>query len=273
MQFIITNRCGRKTSAQCLSVTTFHNSRLDASQFQSWSDLITTTEQTLDKWADVLTVPSVEALVLQQSQRSCFPDELQALQNRHSPLLSLSPELDPETGLIRVGGRLCRSQDLDPDTIHPIILDHPSTRLLIEHYDESLLHPGPERVFGELRRKYWIMGGRPAIRKHQHGCMECRRWKSSPDIPKMADLPPERLRLFKPPLWSTGVDCFGPFVIRHGRGSEKGWGIIFKCLTTRCLHLDLLESLGADVFLLALRRFIWRRGKPFEILVDRGTNF
>ncbi|KAK0153104.1 hypothetical protein N1851_005238 [Merluccius polli] len=176
---------------------------------------------------------------------------------------------------MRVGGRLRRSQDLDPDIIHPIILDpkHPATQLIVKHCDESLLHPGPERVFGELRRKYWILGGRPAIRKHQHSCRECQRWKSSPGVPKMADLPPARLRLFKPPFWSTGVDCFGPFLTRHGRRTEKRWGIIFKCLTTRCLHLDLLESMDVDAFLLALRRFISRRGKPFEIWADRGMNF
>lgn len=252
-----------KKSAQCLSVTTSPNSLPDASQFQTWSDLITTTEQTFSKSVDALTNASVEALILQQAQRSCFHEELEALQKgrdcpRLSRLLPLSSELDPEMGLLRVGGRLRRSQDLDPDTIHPIILDpaHPSTRLLIKHYDESLLHPGPERVFGELRRRYWIIGGRPAISKHQHGCLECRKWKSSPDIPKMADLPPARLRLFKPPFWSTGVDCFGPFIVRHGRRSEKRWGIIFKCLTTRCLHLDLLEGLDVDAFLLSLRRFI-----------------
>ena len=46
---------------------------------------------------------------------------------------------------------------------------------------------------------------------------------------------------------------------------EKRWGIIFKCLTTRCLHLDLLGSMDVDTFLLALRRFISRQGKPLEI--------
>lgn len=41
----------------------------------------------------------------------------------------------------------------------------------------------------------------------------------------------------------------------------------------RCLHLDLLESLDTDAFLLALRRFIARQGKPYELLADQGTNF
>ena len=44
-------------------------------------------------------------------------------------------------------------------------------------------------------------------------------------------------------------------------------------MTTRCVHLDLLERLDADAFLMSLPRFITRRGKPFELLSDNGTNF
>jgi hypothetical protein len=62
-------------------------------------------------------------------------------------------------------------------------------------------------------------------------------------------------------------------MIKLGRHVEKRWGILFKCLTTRCVHLDLLESLDTEAFFMALRRFISRRGKPYRILADRGTNF
>lgn len=103
--------------------------------------------------------------------------------------------------------------------------------------------------------------------------MECQRWRATPVVPQMADLPPARLRLYKPPFWSTGVDCFGPYSIKVGRRTEKRWGLIFKCMTTSCVHLDLLESIDTEAFLMALRRFIARRGKPFDFLADRGTNF
>ncbi len=89
----------------------------------------------------------------------------------------------------------------------------------------------------------------------------------------MADLPPSRLRLFQPAFYSTGVDCFGPYLIKIGRRHEKRWGIIFKCLTTRAVYLDLLYQMDSDSFLMALQRFISRRGKPFEIISDQGTNF
>lgn len=221
-----------------------------------------------------------ETKLLHTAQNDSFPEEVHALQAGRpvipsSRLSALSPEYDTLSGLIRVGGRLRGATDVDPDILHPIVLapDHPLTQLIIKHYDVQLLHPGPERLFAEIRRTYWILRGRQAIKKHQYQCVDCRRWRASPPTPKMADLPSSRLRLYKPPFWSTGVDCFGPFLIKIGRRREKRWGIIYKCLTTRCVHLDLLPSLDTDSFLMSLRRFSARRGKPYELWSDRGTNF
>lgn len=44
-------------------------------------------------------------------------------------------------------------------------------------------------------------------------------------------------------------------------------------MTTRGVYIDLLTSIDTDAFLMALRRFIARRGKPHELLSDQGTNF
>lgn len=71
-------------------------------------------------------------------------------------------------GLIRVGGQLRHTSALDEGEIHPIVLDpkHPTTQLIIQQYDAKLRHPGAERVFAELQRKYWILWGREAVHKH-----------------------------------------------------------------------------------------------------------
>ena len=66
---------------------------------------------------------------------------------------------------------------------------------------------------------------------------------------------------FKPSFLLDRVDCFGPFTFKVGRRNEKRWGVMFKCLTTRAVHLELLTSTDSDAFLLVLRRFIARRGK------------
>ncbi|KAK7922058.1 hypothetical protein WMY93_008960 [Mugilogobius chulae] len=255
----------------------------DPAQYATLDDLILATHQSLHGAAAPLAAAErleAERQLLRSAQTDSFPEEVQALQSGHSVhsssrLSALSPEYDNLSGLIRVGGRLRLATEVEPDSIHPIVLsaDHSLSKLIIKHYDAQLLHPGAERLYAEIRRAYWIIRGRQAIKKHQHQCVECRRWRATPSTPKMADLPSSRLRLYKPPFWSTGVDCFGPYLVKIGRRREKRWGIIYKCLTTRCVHLDLLPSLDTDSFLMSLRRFIARRGKPYEMWSDQGTNF
>ncbi|KAK7944873.1 hypothetical protein WMY93_000601 [Mugilogobius chulae] len=223
---------------------------------------------------------TAEQHLFQSVQKESFTNDYYQLKNNkplptNSHLSCLSPQYDQELDLIRVGGRLRQAENIDAAVAHPIVLDpsHPYTKLLIKDFDARLCHPGPERVFAELHRSVWILRGREAVRRHQHGCLECRRWRAKTSFQQMADLPVARLRLFKPAFYSTGMDCFGPFLVKLGRRQEKRWGILFKCLTTRAVHIDLLSSIDTDSFLMAFRRFIARRGRPAEVYSDQGTNF
>ena len=44
-------------------------------------------------------------------------------------------------------------------------------------------------------------------------------------------------------------------------------------MSTRAYHLELVDDLSTDHFIMALRRFIARRGRPQNIYSDNGTNF
>ncbi|XP_071104136.1 uncharacterized protein [Haliotis cracherodii] len=193
-----------------------------------------------------------------------------AARSRVAPKKALSmPRLEllaAQTGA-QLASTLTSEMTID---IHKVIMWNPNhnvTKLLIKKYDSELHHYGAER------RKFWILQGHEAVKKHQRQCHDCQKWRANPEIPLMADLPEARLRLFKAPFYSTGIDCFGPMYIKIGRRREKRYGIIFKCMTTRAVHIDILDSLDTDAFLMALRRFISRRGCPFELLSDCGTNF
>ena len=74
-------------------------------------------------------------------------------------------------------------------------------------------------------------------------------------------------------FYFTGVDYFGPFLVRQWRSDVKRYGCIFTCFTTRAVHLEVAYSLTADSFIVALSRFKSRRGKPFCIFSDNGINF
>ena len=65
----------------------------------------------------------------------------------------------------------------------------------------------------------------------------------------MASLPCPRVTAFERPFASTGVDYFGPFLIKQGRSQVKRYGCIFTCLAIRAIHIEVAHSLDAESFL------------------------
>ena len=53
---------------------------------------------------------------------------------------------------------------------------------------------------------------------------------------------------------------------------KKCYVVLLTCLTTRAIYIELAGDLSTDGFLLAIRRFISRRGTVEIIRSDNGTN-
>ena len=89
----------------------------------------------------------------------------------------------------------------------------------------------------------------------------------------MADLPKERLAFASPPFTNTGLDYFGPIYVSVKRSTEKRWGFLFTCLTTRAVHFEVVPSMDTSSCVMGIERFVSRRGIPSVIWSDNGTNF
>ena len=85
-------------------------------------------------------------------------------------------------------------------------------------------------------------------------------------------LPYDRLQV-APAFSKVGADFFGPLQVKHLRKHEKRYGCLFTCMVTRAVHLEVAFSLPTNSFIMCLRWFIARRGKPTVIYSDNGTNF
>ena len=220
---------------------------------------------------------SAESVIIRQSQRIAFAQEITALEAgepvpRYSRLQPLSPQLDKE-GLLRVGGRL-RNAPLPEETRHPVILPRDSrvTTLIVVSVHEKLMHSGPDHVLNDLRQAYWIPRGRALVRSVVHDCPVCRQRRVSPCQPRMADLPAARFDR-RYPFSSVGIDYFGPLLVKTGpRSTEKRYCLLVTCMATRAVHLELSHTLNTDSFLLAFSRYAARRGKPSQVFSDNGTN-
>eukprot|EP00105_Crassostrea_gigas_P022480 XP_011442016.1 PREDICTED: uncharacterized protein LOC105338534 [Crassostrea gigas] len=93
----------------------------------------------------------------------------------------------------------------------------------------------------------------------------------------MADLPLDRLTP-GPPFTSVGLDVFGPWPVvtrktRGGSAQNKRWAVLFSCLTTRAVHIEVIEDMSSSCFINALRRFVALRGPVKLFRSDKGTNF
>ncbi|XP_028398996.1 uncharacterized protein LOC114522501 [Dendronephthya gigantea] len=152
--------------------------------------------------------------------------------------------------------------------------DHVVSKLVAKDSHNRVFHAGRERTLCETRRKFWIVRGRNLVKKIVKDCVTCRKLRQYPYTTLMADLPPERLKLFSPPFSVTGVDLFGPFYLKYGRNKKiKAWGAVFTCTTVRAIHLEIVQDLSTDAFLHALRRFAAHHGWPATVISDNGTSF
>ena len=134
-------------------------------------------------------------------------------------------------------------------------------------------HMGRESILAKLREKFWSLGGNNLVRKIVKDCLQCRKYHGKPLSQVIGKLLLERVTGDKPDFNSTGFDCFGPFDAERGRKHEKRYGLIFICLASKAIHLEVLYSLSTDSFINGLRRFICRRGTVSSLLSDNGTNF
>nr|XP_055046841.1 uncharacterized protein LOC129432444 [Misgurnus anguillicaudatus] len=226
---------------------------------------------------------SAKDLIIRSLQQETFQDELRCLErkthvSKNSPLFNLCPYID-ESGLLRIGGRLSQSA-FEKNEVNPLILPgrcHVTT-LLIRHYHSQVQHQGRHFTEGALRAAgLWIIGGKRRISSIIHHCVTCRKLRGKIETQKMSDLPVDRLST-NPPFSYVGLDVFGPWKItsrrtRGGLANSKCWAVLFTCMSTRAIHIEVIESLDTSSFINALRRFFSIRGPAKQIRSDCGTNF
>lgn len=126
-------------------------------------------------------------------------------------------------------------------------------------------HAGVQFLASKLREKFWIVHMKKTIRSVIGKCTVCIRYgKSTTSVP-ISPLPENRVKNAKV-FEISGIDLAGPLYLRD---NSKQSVVIFTCAVVRAVHLELVEKINTEHFILALKRFIYRRG----IYTDNGTNF
>lgn len=154
---------------------------------------------------------------------------------------------------------------------NPLLLpnSHPVVQKIIEEEHLRHGHSGVMFIMAKLREKYWIVKTRQTVNQVLKRCKICRRFNAAPATVPMSPLPENRVKDAKT-FEVSGIDLAGPL---HLKDDSKVWVVIFTCANFRAVHLESVEKIDTEQFILALSRFIYKRGRISVIYTDNGTNF
>ena len=160
------------------------------------------------------------------------------------------------------------------DTKYPTLLPtaHWISLLITRHMHQSG-HPGVATTTAKTRQQHRILKSNKLSNSEKSRCVFCKEMAHKAEKQLMADLPDVRLADVRlaPPFYYTSCDYFGPYV-KIGRNNQmKHYGVIFTCLNTRAVDLELAVVLSTMEFTQVLRRFFSIRGQPALMMSDNGS--
>lgn len=217
--------------------------------------------------------------MIRETQNEAFGSELANLKKGEpidvkSKILKLTPLTDKD-GIMRLGGRINKATWLPYETRNPAILpkEAPLSLLIARHYHVRFYHQNRAAITAAIRTRFWIPCVSRILRSVQANGQVCKNASARPSQPRMGQLPIERVLPYVRPFTYTGVDLAGPFNVSIGRRHEKRRLCLFTCMTVRAIHTEICKDLSTPATLMCLKNLANRRGIPFRIRSDQGTNF
>ena len=179
-----------------------------------------------------------------------------------------------EDGIIVVGTRAEAWMEMSYNQREVILLpySHRISRLYTQ-FIHNIGHFGIAMTASKVRRKFWIIKLQIIAKSVRRHCVPCNRERKIIVEQIMSALPIERLR--PAPAWhSTSLDYFGPYEVKgevNKRARSKAYGLIFNCMQTWAIHIELCPDYSTDKFLCAFRRFVAIRGYPKTLFSEWGS--
>lgn len=197
-------------------------------------------------------------------------------QNNVPIVFQLNLFLDPE-GIIRSKSRADKSLILDYNERNPVLLNSSShlSELLIRYAHEQCKHLGVDTTINFLRRSgFWLTQARGSVHRLIKKCVACQRFNNRTFKPPAGTLlPAERVNETNP-FKITGIDYTGHFYVQSDQQTaNKVYILIFTCFVTRAVHLELLNDMTTEAFVMAFIRFSNRYTIPSVVYSDNAKSF
>ena len=182
-----------------------------------------------------------------------------------------------QQGLIRSRGRINKSQYYDYNITNPILLakDHSLTNLIISSIHERARHMGLGTTLTKLRLAgFWVPRSRQAIKNVLSKCFTCKKYNSlAYKYPKLCNLPKNRVNFLRP-FQEVGIDYTAHIFVKTESGDNtKVYLLLFTCLQTRAVHVEIVGDMTTTSFVQALIRFTNHYSIPSTIFSDNARSF
>jgi len=218
--------------------------------------------------------------LIRRNQNENYKEVLEYLQDpsdKTAPpiVFQLNLFLDNDA-IIRSKSRVDKSTLINYDAKNPVLI-HSSSKLaalLIRHAHEKVQHLGTDSTLNYLRSAgFWLPRARSVIQKLVSKCFVCQKYNSRPFKQPMGTVLPKDRVSNTTPFATTGIDYTGHFFIKSDSGASKYYILIFTCFVTRAIHLEVVDSMSTEAFVLAMIRFCNRFGIPRVVYSDNAKSF
>ncbi|XP_069993225.1 uncharacterized protein [Penaeus vannamei] len=128
-------------------------------------------------------------------------------------------------------------------------------------------------ILCKLQTKFWVPSARKIIKSVKCNSVTFRRLDFKVEGQSMGQVAAERMNPC-PAFYHTATDIFGPFQIRDSvkkRTTGKAYGVIFNCMVSRAVYIDVVDGCDTHSFLKTFRRFRAVHGYPATVHSDLGS--
>ena len=141
------------------------------------------------------------------------------------------------------------------------VLPYSDFAKLVVQYHHYRHHRDVDTIVTLIRREIWPVKVRKLVSSIDSKCVECKIKRKQLISQSMGELPSCRSEML-PAFAVVSMDLFGPLeikddVVKRGpKKIKKVWGVLYTCVSTRAVHLDVSIDYSTESVLHTLRRLM-----------------
>lgn len=157
----------------------------------------------------------------------------------------------------------------------PILLSKDSelTKLIVRDAHHELAHAGCYHILTHLRKRFYVEHFFSLVKGILKQCVICKRLNSNTVKLNQNSYRDFRCNPPNVPYQYIFMDYIGPYNVRHGNEKVKVYLLIFTCLWSRSINLEVCLDLSVKSFLRAFQKHLYEHGMPSKIFSDLGSQF